>query len=148
MQSLSEPGNEAEILFSKLVDAIRKDIERAFGILQARFKILVEACRQWYKEDMEYIMKACIIMHNMIVEDERVLPDQSLANRLNFLDNVSESENPEQAANQLLANFTSADILPSSSIQQMIANLQSVKNKYTYHLLRNSLIAHGSQSNK
>ena len=148
VQSLSEPGNEAEILFSKLVDAIRKDIERAFGILQARFKILVEACRQWYKEDMEYIMKACIIMHNMIVEDERVLPDQTLANRLNFLDNVSESENPEQAANQLLANFTSADILPSSSIQQMIANLQSVKNKYTYHLLRNSLIAHVSQSNK
>ena len=147
MQSLSEPGNEAEILFSKLVDAIRKDIERAFGILQARFKILAEACRQWYKEDMEYIMKACI-MHNMIVEDERVLPDQTLANRLNFLDNVSESENPEQAANQLLANFTSADILPSSSIQQMIANLQSVKNKYTYHLLRNSLIAHVSQSNK
>ena len=40
VQSLSEPGNEAEILFSKLVDAIRKDIERAFGILQARFKIL------------------------------------------------------------------------------------------------------------
>ena len=87
-------------------------------------------------------------MHNMIVEDERVLPDQTLANRLNFLDNVSEFENPEQAANQLLANFTSADILPSSSIQQMIANLQSVKNKYTYHLLRNSLIAHVSQSNK
>ena len=148
VQSLSEPGNEAEILFSKLVDAIRKDIERAFGFLQARFKILVEACRQWYKEDMEYIMKVCIIMHNMIVEDERVLPDQTLANRLNFLDNVSESENPEQAANQLLANFISADILPSSSIQQMIANLQSVKNNYTYHLLRNSLIAHVSQSNK
>lgn len=52
-------------------EAARKDIERAFGVLQARFAILVKPARLWNYNDLEMIMKACIIIHNMIVEDER-----------------------------------------------------------------------------
>ncbi|KAF6174792.1 hypothetical protein GIB67_031316 [Kingdonia uniflora] len=52
-------------------EACRKDVERAFGILQARFQILAHGARFWKPIDLGNVMYACIILHNMIVEDER-----------------------------------------------------------------------------
>ena len=49
----------------------RKDVERAFGVLQARFAIVYGPTRLFYSEMLQDIMKACVILHNMIVEDER-----------------------------------------------------------------------------
>ena len=48
-----------------------KDVERAFGVLQARFPIVRGTTRIWDQETLHDIMTACIIMHNMIIEDER-----------------------------------------------------------------------------
>ncbi|XP_057787015.1 uncharacterized protein LOC131004359 [Salvia miltiorrhiza] len=51
-------------------EAARKDIERAFGVLQARWAIVKGPSRLWSKEAMSDIMFTCIILHNMIIEDE------------------------------------------------------------------------------
>ena len=56
-------------------ESIRKDVERAFGVLQARFAIVRGPARFWDEETLSYIMKACIIMHNMIIEDEGATND-------------------------------------------------------------------------
>ena len=48
-----------------------KDVERAFGVLQARFAIVCGSARFFFPETLQNIMKACIILHNMIIEDER-----------------------------------------------------------------------------
>ncbi|KAJ9548083.1 hypothetical protein OSB04_020626 [Centaurea solstitialis] len=48
----------------------RNDVERAFGVLQSRFAIVAGPARIWRKERLHDIMTSCIIMHNMIVEDE------------------------------------------------------------------------------
>ncbi|KAI5325467.1 hypothetical protein L3X38_034541 [Prunus dulcis] len=48
----------------------RKDVERCFGILQARWAIIRGAARLFDKEVLRSIMMTCIILHNMIVEDE------------------------------------------------------------------------------
>ena len=53
----------------------RKDVEQAFGVLQARFAIVCGPARFWDEETLAYIMKACIIMHNMIIEDEGATND-------------------------------------------------------------------------
>ncbi|KAG6419282.1 hypothetical protein SASPL_121498 [Salvia splendens] len=52
-------------------EAARKDVERAFGVLQARRAIVNGAARGWQQSRIADIMYACIIMHNMIVEDEQ-----------------------------------------------------------------------------
>lgn len=52
-------------------EGVRKDIERAFGVLVSRFHILQRPSRMWYRSDISNVMKACIILHNMIVEVRR-----------------------------------------------------------------------------
>ncbi|CAL2272167.1 unnamed protein product [Prunus armeniaca] len=48
----------------------RKDVERCFGILQAQWAIIKGAVRLFDEEVLRNIMMTCIILHNMIVEDE------------------------------------------------------------------------------
>ena len=45
-------------------------MERAFGVLQSHFAIVCGLVRYWDEETLANIMKACIIIHNMIIEDE------------------------------------------------------------------------------
>lgn len=51
-------------------EAYRKDVERAFGILQARWLIIRAPARGWSLEKLNFIVMSCIILDNMIVEDE------------------------------------------------------------------------------
>jgi hypothetical protein len=52
-------------------EAARKDVERSFGLLQSRFAIIKGPARLWEKKDPHLIMTACVLLHNMIIEDER-----------------------------------------------------------------------------
>ena len=56
--------------FAKAQESARKDVERAFGVLQAHFAIVHRPTHFWDEETLADIMKACIIMHNMVIEDE------------------------------------------------------------------------------
>jgi hypothetical protein len=59
--------------FATAQEAQRKDVECAFGVLHARFQIVHQPARLWDETTLQDIMTACIIMHNMILEDERDL---------------------------------------------------------------------------
>ncbi|XP_047979015.1 uncharacterized protein LOC125220930 [Salvia hispanica] len=59
------------VLFAAKQESARKDVERAFGVLQSRWAIVKGPTRFWYKEVIADVMYACIIMHNMRVEQER-----------------------------------------------------------------------------
>jgi hypothetical protein len=58
-------------LFAKKQESVRKDVERAFGVLKSRFAILTNGCRLWKLSEITNVMITCIILHNMIVENER-----------------------------------------------------------------------------
>ncbi|XP_047965076.1 uncharacterized protein LOC125209520 [Salvia hispanica] len=51
-------------------EASRKDVEREFGVLQARWTAVKGPTRLWYPDCTADVMCACIIMHKMIVENE------------------------------------------------------------------------------
>ena len=71
IQSITLPQGPKAALFAKVQEATRKDVERAFGVLQARFAIVKNPALSLDKEKIGNIMRACIILHNMIVENER-----------------------------------------------------------------------------
>ncbi|KAI2502215.1 Plant transposon protein [Fragilaria crotonensis] len=58
-------------IFVTAQEAKRKDIERAFGILQARFHILSCPCRLWNRRAMDTVMRTCVILHNLIIDYSR-----------------------------------------------------------------------------
>ncbi|CAL9234437.1 unnamed protein product [Arabidopsis halleri] len=71
IQSILLPQGPKASLFASCQEAVRKDVERAFATLQAQFAIVRNPALFWDKERMGKIMRACTILHNMIVEDER-----------------------------------------------------------------------------
>jgi hypothetical protein len=70
VKTIGQPQGNNRKYFTKAHEAVRKDVERAFRVLQASFAIIWDQARIWDIETLGYIMKACIIMHNMIIEDE------------------------------------------------------------------------------
>jgi hypothetical protein len=50
--------------------SIRKDVECAFSLLKKRFNILAILDQSYSQCTIELIMCACIILHNMIIDDE------------------------------------------------------------------------------
>uniref|UniRef100_J3MLI2 No apical meristem-associated C-terminal domain-containing protein n=1 Tax=Oryza brachyantha TaxID=4533 RepID=J3MLI2_ORYBR len=70
LKSIRSPQLEKHKLFAREQEGKRKDIERAFGVLQARFNIVRRPTRSWSQKVIRKIMQACVILHNMIVEDE------------------------------------------------------------------------------
>ncbi|XP_030964661.1 uncharacterized protein LOC115985911 [Quercus lobata] len=71
VKTIPAPQGQKYKLFEAAQEACRKDAERAFGVLQARFAIVHGPTRFFHLETLQKIMKACIILHNIIVEDER-----------------------------------------------------------------------------
>jgi hypothetical protein len=71
VKTISAPLSNKHKLFAERQESCRKGVECAFGVLQARWKILHNPARLWKQSDMNAILRACIILHNMIVEDEK-----------------------------------------------------------------------------
>ena len=71
MKSIPDPIEEAEKFYTKMHEAIRKDVERGFGVIQVRWAITKLPGRKWSVSRLSMIMHACIVLHNMIIEDER-----------------------------------------------------------------------------
>ncbi|XP_020395832.1 protein ALP1-like [Zea mays] len=70
VKAIRHPYEEKKVYFTQMQESCRKDIERAFGVLQARWAVLRGPAYGWDRNRLTEIMTACIIMHNMIVEDE------------------------------------------------------------------------------
>ncbi|EMS50874.1 putative DNA-directed RNA polymerase I subunit RPA2 [Triticum urartu] len=70
VKPLKKPEGKKELDFHNAQAAAKKDVERASGILQAQFAIVRGPARFWNQKMFWYIMHACVIMHNMIIENE------------------------------------------------------------------------------
>jgi len=81
VKSIRHPMEQKTRHFAQQQESARKDIERAFGVLQTRFAVIRGPAYGWHRDQINDIMMTCIILHNMIVEDE-----QENAHNTDFLD--------------------------------------------------------------
>jgi hypothetical protein len=65
------PQSEKHQLFTNAQAVWRKDVECAFGVLKSRFNIIAVPGRSYSQRTLGLIMRACVILHNMIIDDER-----------------------------------------------------------------------------
>jgi hypothetical protein len=115
------PLSRKEAHFTRAQEAARKDIERAFGVLQARFAIVRGPARFWDKKTLVDIMKCCVILHNMILEDERGL------NLPCFYDNVGTRVQPERNP---------------SRVEAFLQAHREIEDAATHGRLRDDLVEH------
>ncbi|XP_023730732.1 uncharacterized protein LOC111878468 [Lactuca sativa] len=64
------PIDPRDKYFKRRQEGARKDVERAFGVLKSKWHIVEHAARPYELDTLRYIMYACIVMHNMVVEDK------------------------------------------------------------------------------
>jgi hypothetical protein len=71
VKTISAPVSMKHKIFAAAQESCRKDVERTFGVLQTKFKIIRNPTRLWNPRQLNAIMRACVILHNMVIEDER-----------------------------------------------------------------------------
>ncbi|CAL5436154.1 unnamed protein product [Camellia sinensis] len=128
VKTISQPQGAKRQLLARMQEACRKDVERAFGVLQARFNIVSVPARGWSDEDLYYIMKTCIILHNMIIEDERDIPENERS--------VAQLETDTSN----LGCQMSRD--PNEEYAQFMLNRQRIRSVEAHNVIRNDLIEH------
>ena len=53
---------------TKRQEGVRKDVERFFGCLQGRFKIMRQERHEWSDSQLVFISQVFVILHNMLVK--------------------------------------------------------------------------------
>ena len=71
VKTIPTPLSKEDAYYKVRHEHVRKDIERAFGILVKKFHIIARPLRNWYLQDIKDILSVCIIIHNMTVEIRR-----------------------------------------------------------------------------
>ncbi|KAI5016737.1 hypothetical protein ZWY2020_006588 [Hordeum vulgare] len=128
VKSIPMAQTEKHKLFAKHQEGARKDVERAFGVLQARWSILRRPARLYDRGDLHNIMLACIILHNMIVEDEK----EEAANILDL--------NEEGGTSIVLPSvFTHSDI---PAFADVLEKDSRIRDRRTHKAIKNDLIEH------
>ncbi|XP_021745278.1 uncharacterized protein LOC110711209 [Chenopodium quinoa] len=140
ISAITSPQTPKQKLFTIKQESIRKDVERAFGVLQARFAIIRHPALAWSVEMLWKIVMACIIMHNMIVEDGR-------DNYMNYWDPTKFStEQPENLAGSSRRKATTFTVTPGrykdQNLVTMMAARENLRDKQINTSLKNDLLEH------
>ncbi|XP_047965891.1 uncharacterized protein LOC125210378 [Salvia hispanica] len=70
LSSISCPTGARREFFAAKQESARKDVERGFSVLQARWGIVKGPARSRYRHHIANVMYVCIILHNMIIHNE------------------------------------------------------------------------------
>ncbi|XP_057791079.1 uncharacterized protein LOC131008204 [Salvia miltiorrhiza] len=140
VKSINGPQARKHQLFAQHQEAARKDVERAFGVLQARFNFIKRPCLMWDRDMMEKVMLACIIMHNIIVEDERhTYLNYSDPTEFMEVRRFNSQSGDVEANDDPNFEFSTERI---ASLESYMRNRTQLRNREAHNALKNDLIEH------
>ena len=105
-------------------ESARKDVERAFGVLQAIFAIVAQPAQGWIPKNLQRIMTCCVILHNMIIENERGM------------------KNEDFSYETCSAVVTAPDETRSLNFSQFVSSINHLHESEIHYQLRNDLVVH------
>jgi hypothetical protein len=130
VKSIRLPITEKDKFYAKEQEGARKDIERAFGVLKRRWCILKRPARLYDRAVLRDVVLACIILHNMIVEDEKDLAMIEENIDLNVAPSSSTVEAPEFSLDQEVP------------LERALEKDTTIRDRNAHHRLKNDLIEH------
>jgi hypothetical protein len=137
VKTIADPQGAARKLFAERQESTRKDVERAFGVLQSRFAIVKNPGRQWSSARLHSIMNTCIILHNMICENER--HDYQGAGNVN----LGRLDRPGDEPSCILHVSQGLDTASvDSSISALFGRMETTRDLEQHLQLRDDLVQH------
>jgi hypothetical protein len=109
LRAFKRPTSTKEKLFTKLQESMRKDIERAFGVMHKRWHVLATPSRMWSVHKMEKTMYTCIILHNLIIDSYNM-------NDLSREDNMAAELDATEA--EIMAEYTLTQLATTESLER------------------------------
>ena len=142
--AVTRPVRAKDVVFTAHQESARKDVERAFGVLQSRFAIIRYPALVWDITKIAKIMRACIILHNMIVEDGR---DRDMAN-YQFMADFE--QRGESGATPVESSYTKRR---PDYMKRYIESRTRVRDRASHKQLKSDLVEHiwgkfGNQPNE
>lgn len=120
----SSPQTNKQKCFAQQQSRYRKDVERAFGVLQAKYAIVKGPARLWSQEDLKYIVDCVIILHNMGILYEKDMEELRI----------------EDYENATRANLDDHRDVPA--VQELIQRHRQIQSRPSNEQLKNDLIEH------
>ncbi|KAI3800084.1 hypothetical protein L1987_35392 [Smallanthus sonchifolius] len=115
VKSLTCPKGIKRNNYKKAHEAARKDIERAFCLLKNKWHIIERPARSWSQIKIRNIMYACVILHNMILEDQGATTCQYNPNEEEVMyEEIDEDQkrvNRQEIRNREIHNALKADLI-------------------------------------
>ena len=130
VKSISLPITEKDKLFAQEQESKRKDIERAFGVLRRRFCILKRPARLHDRGQLEKVVLACLILHNMIVEDEKTN------------DNIEEDLDLNEAPSTMTVHAPAFSPEDYVTFERVLEKDADIRDSSTHKQLKKDLIEH------
>ncbi|XP_022031153.1 protein ALP1-like [Helianthus annuus] len=122
VKTFTDPIDLKRKYFKRKQESARKDIERAFRVLRKRWHVINYPARYWTKEKMHDVIYTCIILHNMILEDE----------------NKAICQDYNENDPSLFPEYWTQEV----SSETRIENIMDIKNRETHNMLMSDLIDH------
>jgi hypothetical protein len=176
VKTIQEPVGRKSTSYALWQESARKDIERAFGVLQRTFHILVRKMEFWYLSDICNVVNTCIVLHNMMVAHRIDSSDDEsdaiyLHDDINFMDDdvrrvgqeaeqehvnrrVAEMElhrqlygvNTEQRQRRRNDDVVNAHVLDSLKFQYLQRRWECLYDADEHHRLRSAIMEEIGQS--
>jgi hypothetical protein len=108
VRSCPEPIGNREKKFSQWQESARKDVERAFGVFQAKFQAMARPILLHKLEEIALKVTSCMILHNMCVSDRimgdvnmRYNPAYSVTGRAEEVEEVEQPDDLEEVQEKM-----------------------------------------------
>jgi hypothetical protein len=139
VRGIKDPTNQIDSKYTEWQEGARKDIERAFGVLQIRFQWTARPVQLHNLDDITRRMKTCLILHNMGVSD-RVMDNDVHAL---YDPSFSLDSAPELSTAALSSSSEEPDTEPTNLVgtDAALVNIrwQSLNDKYEHTRLLKAL---------
>ena len=148
VKGFSQPIDRKEIVYSDWQESTRKDIERAFGVMQGQWQWLSRPITLFQLKDIAARVRTCMILHNMNVSDRVMEGDPRKrydpAHKITFverydiskpadLDEVQQANGCNRTASSIAVRNMPTHIHKHSTRREAWQDLSNTEEHYNLH---------------